>query len=131
MSGMGPIIYIQNTSSNPVNNYKTPSQYHNNSSYNPIDDQMVHYKNSAGQGPIKIKGNSLVILPTNASKGPAAPTTQSQGAPGPHIQSPKSQTSGKIDEKNQLSHPPQPKHVSSIYDQFLQDESISADKRAP
>ena len=30
MSGMGPIIYIQSTS-NMVNNFKTPAQYHNNS----------------------------------------------------------------------------------------------------
>ena len=79
MSGMGPIIYIQNTSANPVNNYKTPSQYHNNSSYNPATDgPMAHYKNSAGAaGPVKLKGNSLVIMPTSAGKGAAAPTTQS------------------------------------------------------
>lgn len=60
MSGMGPIIYIQNTS-NMVNNFKTPTQYHNNTY---IPEHVSHYKSAAGAGPVKIKGDSLVIMPT-------------------------------------------------------------------
>lgn len=112
MSGMGPIIYIQSTS-NMVNNFKTPAQYHNNSY---LPDHMKSYKN-AGGGPVKLKGDGLVILPTGKN---ASATSNADAA----AQSPKSQKSGKLDEKQ-----PSQKHVSSIYDQFLQDESICGENR--
>lgn len=110
MSGMGPIIYIQSTN-NMVNNFKTPAQYHNNSY---LPDHMNQYKNAAG-GAVKLKGDGLVILPTKN-----APPSSNAGS----AQSPKSQKSGKLEEKQ-----PSQKHFSSIYDQFLQDESISGEHR--
>ena len=87
MSGMGPIIYIQSTS-NMVNNFKTPAQYQNNSY---LPDHMKQYKN-AGGGPVKLKGDGLVILPTGKN---APATSNADGS----AQSPKSQKSGKLEEK--------------------------------
>lgn len=63
MSGMGPIIYIQSTS-NVANNFKTPAQYHNNTY---IPDNVNPYKPQAAPSNIKIKGDSLVIMPTTNS----------------------------------------------------------------
>ena len=99
MSGMGPIIYIQSTN-NMVNNFKTPAQYHNNSY---LPDHMNEYKNAAGAA-VKLKGDGLVILPTG--KNAPAPSNADGSA-----QSPKSQKSGKLDDKQ-----PSQKHFSSIYD---------------
>lgn len=66
---MGPIIYIQSTS-NVANNFKTPAQYHNNTYLN---DQIKQFKN-AGGGPVKLKSDGLVILPTGKNQAPVTNT---------------------------------------------------------